>query len=150
MTLIYLGGAWILGILFGARFAPFWGIVLSGLVLSLALGLLGHRRRALLLAGVCGLALFGGILRFEPRDTFTRLRLSVTEIEVDGERRKVSGRVLLRLARFPSYSYGDKLKVVGELKRPWSQEESFEGRHYYRDRFARQGIFSAMDYPRVE
>jgi competence protein ComEC len=181
LTLIYLGSAWILGILFGARLTPFWGIGLSGLVLFLALGLLGHRRRALLLAGVCGVAFFGAVLRFEfsipridehalsfyngrgavevwgvvdeepePKDTFTHLRLSAMGIEVDGERWEVSGRLQVRVARFPAYSYGDKLKVVGELERPWSQEEGFESRHYYRDRLGRQGIFSAMDYPRVE
>ncbi|MEE8473016.1 MAG: DNA internalization-related competence protein ComEC/Rec2 [Dehalococcoidia bacterium] len=181
MTLIYLGGAWILGILFGAGFAPFWGIVLSGLVLSLALGLLGRRRKALLVAGICGLAFFGAMLRFqaslpetgeqalsfyngvgevvvwgvvdkepELEDNFIRLRLSAAEVQVGGKRREVSGRLLLRLARFPAYRYGDGLRVAGGLVVPWTQEDGFDTRHYYRDRLARQGVLSAMDFPRVE
>jgi len=87
----------------------------------------------------------------EPRDSSTKLIISAREIreintgEVEGAFEKVSGTFLMRTTRYPTYQYGDLLKVTGELEEP-PELEDFDYRAY----LERQGIYSTMYYPDVE
>ncbi len=176
MRLIYLSCAWVAGIYLGSRLDPPSGLILGGIVPSLAFILLWRRKRGVLLAGLCLLAFLGAILRFqstvptvdehslqfynnrgtveivglvdadpEPRDIAAHLRFAAKEIRIDGEWTEVSGAILVRVPRFPSYHYGDRLRVRGKLEAP-PQLEEFD----YRDYLARRGIYSTMLYPEVE
>jgi len=81
----------------------------------------------------------------EAGDTTNRLRLRVSEIELDGEWREVQGDTLLFVPRYPEYSYGDVLQVTGELETPPTFED-FD----YAGYLAHEGIYSSMLYPEIE
>ena len=79
------------------------------------------------------------------RDRFCLLTFSASEIIVNGETREVSGTVLVRVPRYPTYHYGDALNISGELE----TASEFEGFNYTAY-LARQGIYSVIYYPAVE
>jgi len=81
----------------------------------------------------------------EVRDKTVHLRLSATEIKVDGGWREVSGKALLFVPRYSVYEYGDVLLVSGKLETP-PQLDDFN----YKDYLAHQGIYSTMLYPGIE
>ncbi|MFQ5987419.1 MAG: DNA internalization-related competence protein ComEC/Rec2 [Dehalococcoidia bacterium] len=173
MALVYLSIALVAGIYFGSRLDVPLSIALPIIFAALLAALLWRRKPAILLGGLCLTLFLCGALRFgaaptgvelqsyigqgtvevigvvdeepEPRDSTTNLRLSAREINTDGEWEEVSGSILVRTTRFPSYAYGDLLQVVGELEEP-PQLEDFDYRAY----LARQGIYSTMYYPEVE
>ncbi|TET39856.1 MAG: ComEC family competence protein, partial [Dehalococcoidia bacterium] len=173
MALVYLSIALVVGIYFGSRLPLPLSIALPIIFAALLASLLWRRKPAILLGGLCLTLFLCGALRFgavptvdelqsyigqgtvevigvvdeepEPRDSTTNLRLSAREINLDGEWREVSGSILVRTTRFPSYAYGDLLQVRGELEEP-PQLEDFDYRAY----LARQGIYSTMYYPEVE
>jgi len=88
-----------------------------------------------------------GIVNTDPdiRDKATQLRLSVEEIRLGEEWRKVSGTALLFVPRYPTYKYGDVLLVTGGLETPRPIDD-FDYEAY----LARQGIYSLMTYPEIE
>jgi competence protein ComEC len=88
-----------------------------------------------------------GMVAEEPdiRDTYCLLTFSASEIIINGEKEQLSGTALIRLTRYPTYHYGDVLKVSGELETP-PQFEDFD----YKGYLARQGIYSVIYYPGVE
>ena len=88
-----------------------------------------------------------GIVAEEPdvRARYCLLTFSASEIIVNGEKKEVSGTALIRVSRYPAYSYGDMLKITGKLETP-PQFEGFD----YKSYLARQGIYSVIYYPRVE
>jgi competence protein ComEC len=88
-----------------------------------------------------------GMVAEEPdiQDRYCLLTFSANEIIVNGERKEVSGTALIRVPRYPTYRYGDVLKVSGELETP-PQFEDFD----YKSYLARQGIYSVIYYPGVE
>ncbi len=81
----------------------------------------------------------------EPGDKTTHLQLSASEIRLAGEWHKVSGTALLFVPGYPAYSYGDVLRVKGELNKP-SQLDDFN----YEEYLAHQEIYSTMLYPKIE
>jgi len=72
------------------------------------------------------------------------LKLSASEINIDGGK-EVSGTALVRVPRYPTYHYGDVLRVSGKLETP-PQFDDFD----YKSYLARQGIYSVIYYPKVE
>jgi competence protein ComEC len=78
------------------------------------------------------------------RDTYTNLRVAVSEIEVDGQEREVRGTVLVRAPRYPQYDYGDALEIEGLLETP-PELEDFS----YREYLARQGVYSTLWRPQI-
>lgn len=88
-----------------------------------------------------------GVVTEEPdiRDRYSLLTVSAREVTVDGERREVSGRALVRVPRYPTYGYGDVLRMTGEVQTP-PQLEDFD----YESYLAHQGIRSVIYYPGVE
>jgi competence protein ComEC len=88
-----------------------------------------------------------GMVTEEPdvRDRYCLLTFSASEIIVNGEKQEVAGTALTRVPRYPTYHYGDVLKVTGVLETP-PQFEDFD----YKSYLARQGIYSIIYYPGVE
>ena len=176
MTLIYLSAAWVAGIYLGSRIALPLGIIFSGLLPLCLIPFFSRYRRLLLLAGFCLLALLGGSLRFqsnlpevderhlqfyndrevveiegmvatepEPRDLTSMFELSASGVQMDGETKVISGKALVRVPRSHEYHYGDMLKVTAKLETP-PQLDDFD----YKGYLARQGIYSIINYPRIE
>jgi len=94
-----------------------------------------------------GIVEIQGMVVEEPdiRDRYCLLTFSASETIVNGEKEEVSGTALIRMPRYPTYHYGDVLKVSGELETP-PQFEDFD----YKSYLARQGIYSVIYYPGVE
>ena len=65
MTLIYLGCAWIAGILLGANLELPSPVILTGLIPLPFLFLFRQRKKSIILISLCLFALFGGVLRFQ-------------------------------------------------------------------------------------
>ena len=88
-----------------------------------------------------------GMIAEEPdiRSRHCLLKLSASEVSINGKRREVSGNALVRVPRYPAYQYGDVLQVTGELETPVPFDD-FD----YKSYLARQGIYSIIYYPRVE
>jgi competence protein ComEC len=130
-------------------------LIVAGLCLFTVLGGAFHFPSSLPPANEHSLSLYNGmgiveiqgIVTEEPdiRDRYCLLAFSASEITVNGEKKEVSGTALIRVPRYPTYHYGDVLKVTGELETPL-QFEDFD----YRSYLARQGIYSIIYYPRVE
>jgi competence protein ComEC len=78
------------------------------------------------------------------RDRYVNLKLSARLVEIDGESHQVKGLALVRIGRYPSYSYGDELEVADSLETP-PESEDFS----YKDYLARQDIHSMMDFGRI-
>ena len=175
MSLIYLGCAWVAGILLGSEFKLPPALIFTGLI-PLPLLLLRQHRKPIVLASLCLFAFFGGAAYFssslpadnesrlefynekgavtikgmvsqdpDVRDKNTQLNLSASEIKLDGEWREVGGTALLFVPRYPSYSYGDILLIEGELETP-PRFDDFD----YAGYLAREGVYSTMLYPGIE
>lgn len=57
----------------------------------------------------------------------------------------IEGKILVTTNLYPSYRYGDKLKIKGELKTP-QEFEDFN----YKDYLAKEGIYSVIYWPEIE
>jgi competence protein ComEC len=78
------------------------------------------------------------------RDKNTRLTLAAAEIKSDTSRLDIEGTVLVFVPRYPSYEYGDVLRITGELDTPPVLDD-FD----YRGYLAHQGVYSTMFYPDI-
>jgi len=90
---------------------------------------------------------FQGIIKEEPdnRDTFSFLKVSATEAMVSDTNNEVTGTALIRVDRYPSYHYGDILRVTGKLETP-SSSSDFDYQNY----LAKQSIHKVVYYPEIE
>jgi competence protein ComEC len=90
---------------------------------------------------------FQGIVKEEPdnRDKFSFLKISAREVRVADTNKEVSGTVLIRVNRYPSYHYGDILKITGKLETP-SSSSDFDYQNY----LAKQSIYSVVYYPEID
>ncbi len=88
-----------------------------------------------------------GIVSSDPeiKDNAQFIQLSISEIRVNNETKKVSGKALIRTSRYPDYSYGDILRVTGKLEAP-PNLYNFDYKAY----LERQGIYSLIYYPKIE
>jgi len=88
-----------------------------------------------------------GMVAEEPdiRDRLCLLTFTASEVTVNGEREEVSGTALIQAPRYPTYRYGDVLKITGKLETP----EPFDN-FDYKSYLERQGIYSVIYYPGVE
>ncbi|MCJ7515486.1 MAG: ComEC family competence protein, partial [Dehalococcoidia bacterium] len=176
MTLAYLSIAWVIGIYLGSRFTLPWGFIFIGLLPLCLIPFLMKYKRQLFLAGFCLLSLFGGFLRFqtslpvvdehhlqfyndkgtitvegmvctepEPGNTASVFRLSADKIQINADCIEASGKALVSVLRYHEYHYGDVLRITGTLETP-PQSDDFN----YKDYLARQGIYSVINYPRIE
>jgi competence protein ComEC len=94
-----------------------------------------------------GIVEIQGMVTEEPdiRDRLCLLTFSASEVTVNGEKEKVSGTALIQVSRYPTYRYGDVLKITGKLETP----EPFDN-FDYKSYLERQGIYSVIYYPGVE
>jgi competence protein ComEC len=176
VTLVYLSIAWVIGIYLGSRFALPWGFIFIGLLPLCLSPFLKKYKKQLLLAGFCLLSLFGGFLRFqaslpvvdehhlqfyndkgtitvegmvctepEPGNTTSAFRFSTDKIQINTDHIEASGKALVSVLRYHEYHYGDILRITGKLETP-PQSDDFN----YKDYLARQGIYSIINYPRIE
>jgi len=65
VTLIYLGCAWVAGIFLGSKFSIPWAFVFTGLAPLPLLLFTRQHRKPVVLASLCLIALFAGILRYQ-------------------------------------------------------------------------------------
>jgi len=79
------------------------------------------------------------------RDKNTRLTLSVSSVNINGEWPEIEGKALVYVPRYPSYEYGDVLEISGEPETP-QQFDDFD----YRGYLAHQGIYTVIFYPYIE
>ena len=94
-----------------------------------------------------GMAEITGMVTNDPevRDVTQSIQLSASEIKIDNESKQVSGTALIRVSKYPSYFYGDTLKVNGRLATP-PKLDDFD----YRGYLEQQGIYSLIYYPQIE
>ena len=79
----------------------------------------------------------------DEREKNTRLLMRVSEvISHGGEARAADGRVLVFVNRYPSFQYGDEIRMRGTLEKP----ESFSG-FDYPSYLMKDGIYALMYYP---
>ena len=81
----------------------------------------------------------------EIEDKTSVFHLSAYELEIDGAKKEITGKALVRVPRYHEYHYGDTLKVTGKLETP-QQFDDFD----YKSYLARQGIYSIIYYPETE
>jgi competence protein ComEC len=175
MFLICLSISWISGIVIGLNFNLPVALILTGLSPLPLLFLKKHQKQVILAglcvasfftASVCahnclpqddssninfyndsGKATITGIVSSDPdvRDRNTRLILRASFVEINGERVEVSGNVLVFTSRYPAFSYGDTIRITGELKTP-PVFEDFD----YADYLSHENIYSTILYPQIE
>jgi competence protein ComEC len=175
MFLICLSISWIAGIVTGLNFDLPAALVLTGLIPLPLLLLRRYQKHVILAglcivsffcASICaqaclpqndpaslsyyndtGKVTVTGIISDDPdiRDKNTRLFVSVSLVEIDGESIEVDGNVLVFVSRYPAYSYGDVIRITGELKTP-PVFEDFDYAAY----LSHENIYSTMLYPKIE
>jgi len=103
--------------------------------------------------------LISGKILTEPdvRLNTVQLTIDVQKIAIGENIFPVTGKVLVKTDKYPEYDYADVLIIRGSLKesaallgepRPVGREE-FEDFNY-KDYLSRQGVFSLMDWPKIE
>jgi competence protein ComEC len=91
---------------------------------------------------------FEGVVIDEPdvRDAFTQLRVEVDVLRLeDGPAIPVHGMVQVRVPRFPTIAYGERIRIHGELVTP-TVFENFN----YKDYLARQGVHSLVYFGSIQ
>ncbi len=66
-------------------------------------------------------------------------------VKLTVEVESINGKILVTTGRYPGYKYGDKLKIIGELKTPVVFED-----FNYKDYLKKEGIYSVIYYPKIE
>lgn len=174
MWLFYISCAWVAGIFLGAKVALPAAGLLVGLVPFLLAFLCPRRRRMLVMVGICfvvfalglfrcsfssggepslnfyndtGRVIVAGVVSEEPQTSgnSSTLVLDAKQVTVAACEEKVTGKVLVWVSRYPSYHYGDELRISGEMETP----PVFEG-FDYREHLACREIYSVVYYPGVE
>ncbi len=95
-----------------------------------------------------GKVILRGVVSSEPdtRENNTKLTLKVEEARsVNEDFQTVDGKVLITVNRYPKYSYGDELEIVGKMMVP----EDFED-FDYKNYLAKDKIYSTIYYPKVK
>lgn len=174
MTLICLALGWLVGIVLGAAWVQPWPVWAAVAASGAAAALLGTLERTWRLGGATLALLALGALRVslsplyatplqpyldgppvtlvgivsaapDVRAGRTELELSVSALVDEEVERPLHGRVRLRVPRASPYRYGDRLRVLGQLRTP-SDGPGFSYRAY----LARRGIHGLMEGPEVE
>ncbi|MCL5435745.1 MAG: ComEC family competence protein [Patescibacteria group bacterium] len=87
-----------------------------------------------------------GVVVEEPDERGDKTNLTVSAETVIGEPDSpTSGRVLLTVAPYPEYAYGDELEITGKLETPFETED-----FSYKNYLAKSRIFSTERYAQVD
>lgn len=122
------------------------------------------REKVLAILAICGITLFLGViyfhwynLRITPInlpleqetsivgivDTEPDIRADQIKLTIKVQNGEMQGqKVLVTVARYPQYQYGDKLKVIGKLEKPGKFEDFDYGQY-----LSRYEIFSVITHP---
>lgn len=173
MRLVYIGIAWVAGVIIAATYSaliPLFWLILMGtfvfaasysrdtpyfwLMLSLLAFASGGYRYAFV-PGTSDLAQYNaiggatieGVIVSEPdyRDDRVQVRLSSENIQFGSEIYETSGLVLVNAPRLTTLAYGNRIRVTGQLSTP-AVYDTFS----YADYLAREGVFSLMDNTIIE
>ncbi len=79
------------------------------------------------------------------REKSAKLTVGVEQIMNAERELKLQEKILITTRKYPEYKYGDKLKIIGNLKTP----PIFEGFNY-KDYLKKEGIYSVMEWPEIE
>ncbi len=171
--LYLLTASFIIGIFLGSLFPIVWPtpvlLFVSGGLITIVV--LFRRESVVVKLGMCALLFFLGAWRYQsvqPSDTSVWVQslndgseiTFIGQIVADPERvgetqrleigrlkvadRELRGKVLARAHRYPEYSYGDEVTVIGKLETP-PEFEDFS----YRDYLATRGIYSLISRPKI-
>lgn len=96
-----------------------------------------------------GDVLIEGVISGDPRrtDEGQQLVLSVYAARVEDAVLQVDGQVLVQAPTYPVYTYGQRLQVLGELRRP--RPAAKPGQFDYQAYLARKGIFVLVREPQI-
>lgn len=151
-----------------------WGILILAVLIIIARfviredssGILFAIRKHLLMGGFCVLFLVLGILRLQISEfniknnklqsfndnyekiTFIGRIIDEPDIRSGFQKFKLgvgNGIILVTASRYPEYNYSDRIKITGKLKSP-PELEGFN----YKDYLLKDGIYSVMDFPKIE
>ncbi|NQU83175.1 MAG: ComEC/Rec2 family competence protein, partial [Parcubacteria group bacterium] len=86
-----------------------------------------------------------GVVGAEPdiREGHIKLTINSEHLTTNRETKKVSGKVLIKIPKYPEYQYGDKLSMVCNLQTPPVFEDFDYEKYLSRDR-----IYSICSYPK--
>jgi competence protein ComEC len=90
-----------------------------------------------------------GFVSKEPEFTQKTQRLIIKVEKIflqDGKFYSSKGKVLLVTKKYPEYSFGDRIKVLGKLQKPSEDLEGFN----YKEYLQKDGIYSLINFPKVE
>lgn len=79
------------------------------------------------------------------RDFNQKFVFEAQKIEINGEWRDVSGKILVTSRRFPEYQYGDELEISGKIQAP----ENFDDFDYI-GYLAKDDVYSLIKYPKIK
>jgi competence protein ComEC len=167
--------SFISGIFFGSiiNFSPFFNQVI--LIFGLSLISVFWKDKKVVLVGFCLLFFSFGVIKIlfvqskiennsfldlynknvvligrisgdpDKRDRIIRLTLNDIEILGDGEKRKVSGKLIITGSRYPEFRYGEIIKVEGGLEEPQNLD-GFD----YKGYLLKDGIYGQISFPKIE
>jgi competence protein ComEC len=176
MTLLYLSIAWIAGVYTGSiTILPLWTLA-SGFIPLLFIPVINKYKSILVLFCFCLFAFASGNFCFQPSlpkmdqqhlqfyndqgkfeiegrvitepehgDRTSTFQLSADKITMANRANNISGKAMVRVSRYSAYHYGDILKINCKLETP-PKFNDFD----YKDYLARQGIYSLINYPKIE
>jgi len=79
------------------------------------------------------------------REKTIKLKIGNCKLKINDNWQDVSGAILITTNRYLEYQYCDKLKITGKLKSPQNFED-----FNYKDYLKKDGIYSLMDFPKIE
>jgi competence protein ComEC len=165
---LYFCLSFIGGIFLNSFFKISQPLMLSFLIVGIFLISIFWSYKKLVVVGFCILFLVLGIWRHQGAElrsmkselrsfndtgeTITLIGIAATEPDIREKSQKltvqpenINGKILITTNRYPEYQYGDKLRITGFLKTPRVFED-----FNYKDYLKKDGIYSVMDWPKIE
>ncbi len=167
-TLFYLSISFIIGISLASIIKIpqilIWGFLILG-ILMMVVSFVSKRNNTIIL-GCCILFLVFGVIRFQisefnishdklsalndKSDKITLVGQIIDEPDIRDNAQKLKLKiddslVLVTLGSYPEYNYLDTIKITGKLKTP-AVFDNFNYKNY----LMKDGIYSVMDFPKVE
>ena len=149
-------------------------LLMALLILSLFLISVFWKRRMIVFAGFCLLALMGGIWRYqaadvsfknnvlgkyldsqvvvygfidqEPEAGLSSQKISLKVEKINEETVGSLGKILVSSRKYPRYQYGDRIIIKGLLEKPSEDIDGFN----YRNFLKKEGVYGVMGFPEIE
>jgi len=94
-----------------------------------------------------------GVIRTEPdvREDHEKIIINTQQLIIDNYTIAVEGKLLVKKYLYPSYQYGDKLRIKCNIQSPEPIVSEDSGRIFYYDNYlAKDKIYSVCYYPQIE